>query len=279
MENQQLGMNSQKPPMTQVDAVILAGGIPKPDEPLYAYTQGKPKALLEMGGRSMLQWIVEALDKATTIRRIAVSGLTGADVSLSTRKPLAFAPDQGSMMGNAQAGLAELSKAGALSPYILLVSSDIPTITPGIVDWSVTTSLQTDHEGYYSLIPREKMEARFPGSRRSYFYFKDGVFTGSDMNLLAANLLTAGHPMAPALVATRKNIFRQAALVGLDVFLLFALRQLTVEQAARIVSQRLKVKGRALICPYPEAGMDVDKPGQYELVKRDLEASLQKGAI
>ncbi len=32
------------------------------------------------------------------------------------------------------------------------------------------------------------------------------------------------------------------------------------------------VRGRAMICHYAEAGMDVDKPVQYEIVKRDLEA-------
>lgn len=263
--------------MMQVDAVIMAGGIPAPNEPLFVYTQGRPKALLQMGGRSMLEWVVEALEGAASIRRIAVGGLTGAEVALSARKPLVFAPDQGSMMGNVQAGLARLAQAGALSPWVLLVSVDIPAITAAMVDWSVTTSLQTEHDGYYSLIAREKMEARFPGSRRSYFHFKDGVFTGGDMNLLATKLVAESHPLAPALIEARKNIFRQASLIGLDVYVLFALRRLTLDDAARMVSQRLKIRGRALICPYPEVGMDVDKPWQYDLVKRDLETHLARG--
>lgn len=264
--------------MTQVDAVVMAGGTPRPEEPLYAYTQGKPKALLELAGRPMVCWVLDALDNAATIRRIAVGGLTGAEAPLQTRKPLVFSPDQGSMMGNVQAGVARLAQTEALTPYVLLVSADIPTLRPEVVDWSVTTALQTDHEGYYALIPREKMEARFPGSKRSYFYFKDGVFTGADINLLATALVTGGHPMAPALIAARKSIFRQAALIGYKTLLLFALRQLTLEEAARVVSQRLRVRGRALVCPYPEAGMDVDKPAQYEMVKRDLEARRRPGA-
>jgi CTP:molybdopterin cytidylyltransferase MocA len=258
--------------MTQVDAIVLAGGTPQPGERLYAYTQGKPKALLEMAGRPMLHWIVEALNQSPAIRRIAVSGLVVPAAPMLGGKPLAFVPDQGSMMGNAQAGAIELAKTDALTPHVLLVSSDIPTITSQTVNWIVTTSLETDHEGYYALIPREKMETRFPGSKRSYFHFKDGVFTGSDINLIAASLVVHGHAKAPALIEARKDIFQQARLIGLDVLLLFALRQLTVAEAARLVSQRLKINGRALICPYAEAGMDVDKPGQYEMVKRDLES-------
>jgi GTP:adenosylcobinamide-phosphate guanylyltransferase len=261
--------------MTQVDAIVLAGGTPEPGEPLYTYTRGQPKALLEMAGRSMLDWIVDALDQAPTVRRIVVSGLA---VPVRTRKPLVFAPGQGSMMENARAGAVELAKTGPLTPHVLLVSSDIPTLTPQIVDWIVTTSLETNHEAYYSLIPREKMETRFTGSKRSYFYFKDGIFTGSDVNLIATSLVAQGHAKAPALIEARKNIFRQAQLIGFDVLLLFALRQLTVADAARVVSQRLKINARALICPYAEAGMDVDKPGQYAIVKRDLESRIKPEA-
>jgi molybdopterin-guanine dinucleotide biosynthesis protein A len=258
--------------MTQVDAVILAGGTPKPGELLYTYTQGKPKALLEMGGHSMLDWILEALDQAATVRRIAVSGLAASAASAPARKPRVYVSDQGSMMGNAQAGAVELAKTEPLTSHVLLASSDIPTITSEIVDWIVTASLETNDEAYYSLIPREKMETRFPGSRRSYFHFRDGVFTGSDINLMSADLVVHGHAKAPALIEARKDIFQQARLIGFDVLLLFALRRLTVADAARIVSQRLVIKGRAMICPYAEAGMDVDKPLQYEMVRRDLEA-------
>ena len=182
------------------------------------------------------------------------------------------------MMGNAQAGVMELAKTGPVSRHVLIVSSDIPALTPQIVDWLVAAAQETDDEVYYSLIPREKMETRFPGSKRSYFYFKDGVFTGSDINLMSADLLVHGHAKAPALIEARKNIFQQAGLIGWDILLLFALRQLTVADAARMASERLQLKGRALICPYAEAGMDVDKPGQYELVKRDMESRLRPEA-
>ncbi len=259
--------------MLQVDAIVVAGGTPRPQEPLYAYTQGRPKALLTMGGRPMIQWVVAALDRTPLIRRLVVSGLTRTDVALACSKPLTFAADQGTMLRNIQAGLAQLQQEAEPTPYVLLVSSDIPALTPAAVDWYVTTALQTGHEAYYALIPRDKMEGRFPGSRRSYFYFKDGVYTGSDLNLIAAKLLAEGHPLAEAIIEARKNIFRQAALIGLDALLLFALRRLTVDEAVQIVSRRLKVRGRALICPYAEAGMDVDKPGQYTLMRHDLEAT------
>jgi CTP:molybdopterin cytidylyltransferase MocA len=254
-----------------VDAIVTAGGIPKPDEPLYAYTQGKPKALLEIAGRPMLQWILDALGGARTIRRVVVIGLDEHAAPLTCAKTLGFLPSQGSMLGNLVAGARWMLDQDPNSRHALMVSSDIPAITSESVDWNVNTSLETDDEIYYSVIPQAAMEARFPGSRRSYFKFKDATVTAGDMNLVATSLITHIPPAMEALIEARKNIFQQAAIIGFDTLFKLATRQLTLKEAEQTVSRRLKVRGRLLLCPHAEAGMDVDKPAQYELMKRDLE--------
>ena len=68
------------------------------------------------------------------------------------------------------------------------------------------------------------------------------------------------------LSAARKSRWKIAATIGFDVLLLFLLRLLTIDEAVRRASLRLGVRGRAIHCPYPEVGMDVDKPFQLELV-------------
>ena len=40
-----------------MDAIVTAGGIPMPGEPLYEYTNGSPKALLDIAGKPMIQWV------------------------------------------------------------------------------------------------------------------------------------------------------------------------------------------------------------------------------
>ncbi len=45
-----------------MDAIVIAGGVPTPVEPLYPYTQGKPKALLDLCGKPMIQWVLDALE-------------------------------------------------------------------------------------------------------------------------------------------------------------------------------------------------------------------------
>lgn len=72
------------------------------------------------------------------------------------------------------------------------------------------------------------------------------------------------------IIASRKNVFKQAALIGYDTLVLLMLRLIDVDQAVKMVSKRLKIKGRGLVCPYAEIGMDVDKPFQLEMVRADL---------
>ena len=58
-----------------MDAIITAGGIPKPEDPLYPFTQGISKALLEIAGKPMIQWVLDALNEAATIDNIVIVGL------------------------------------------------------------------------------------------------------------------------------------------------------------------------------------------------------------
>lgn len=258
--------------MTKIDAVVTAGGIPRPDDPLYPLTQGKNKALLPIGGVPMVQWILDALGHAACIARVVVVGLDPAEAGLTCRKPLGYVPNHGSMIDNVQAGAKWALAQEAATRYVFVVSSDIPTITAAMVDWNINTSLETDHEAYYSLIPAAVMEQRFPGSRRTFFKLKEGRFSGSDMNLFQTALVGHYHPAWQAIVDARKNILKQASRVGFDTLLLMLLGQMTIARAEERVRTRLGVNGRAFIGRYAEAGMDVDKPHQYEQVKRDLEA-------
>jgi hypothetical protein len=43
-----------------------------------------------------------------------------------------------------------------------------------------------------------------------------------------------------------------------------------IDEAANKLTARLKMTGRAVICPYAEVAMDVDKPNQLEMMRADL---------
>jgi hypothetical protein len=221
----------------------------------------------------MAQWVLDALEASERVRRIVVVGLPPADQPrLRGAKVSAYVPNQGSLLGNVEAGVKRVLELEPDAAKAMLVSSDIPCITPAMVDWMLDTCLATDHEVYYGLISHADMERRFPGSKRSYFTLKEGRFCGSDMLIVSTALVGHYHPGWHDIVGARKNILKQASLVGFDTLLLTVLRQMSIPEAERRAQSQLRIRGRILRSPYPETGMDVDKPNQYELVKRDLEA-------
>jgi len=252
-----------------MDAIVTAGGTPAPEDLLYPYTQGAPKALLDIAGKPMAQWVLDALSESRLVEHVVMIGLP-ADCGLACSKPLEFIPDQGEMLDNIRAGAKRVLEMNPVAEHALVVSSDIPAISGESVDWVAEHVLRTNEDIYYNVITKEVMEARFPGSRRSYTRLKEMEVCGGDLNAIRCAMALDTESIWDQIIATRKNVLKQAALIGYDTLILLLLRALTLEQAVGRVTKRLGLTGRALVCPYAEIGMDVDKPHQLELLRADL---------
>jgi CTP:molybdopterin cytidylyltransferase MocA len=255
-----------------MDAIIVAGGIPGPDDPLYPLTQGRPKALLDLAGQPMLQWVVNAIEAASRVEHVFVA-FPGPEPSIRLGPRTTFIPDQGGLIANVQAGLQAVRRTDAAATHALLSSGDIPGITPEMVDWRVQTVEAADVDFDYAVVERAVMDRVFPGSRRSFTPLKGSEVCGGDLNGLRVDIV-GDEALWNSLYATRKNVFKQASLLGFDLFLLAAFRRLTLEDAARLGSRRLGLKAHVTLCPYAEIGMDVDKPHQLEMVRKHLLARM-----
>lgn len=252
-----------------MDAIVTAGGIPKPDDPLYEYTQGKNKALLDIAGKPMVQWVLDALEKASLVNNVVIVGLP-EDSGVGCSKVVGFLPNQGEMLSNIRYGAEKIIEVNPKVNLVLSVSSDIPAITSGMVDWLVSTAQETDYDVYYNIITKEVMEARFPTSRRSFVRLKDMQVCGGDMNAFRARAILQKQDLWEKIVASRKNPLKQAALIGFDTLFLLLLRSLTVEEAEKKALRRLGLKAHVLQCPYAEIGMDVDKPHQLQIMREEM---------
>lgn len=255
-----------------MDAVVLAGGGVEPQDPLYDYTQGRPKALLDIAGKPMLQWVLDALEAAPSVERLIVVGLD-ALTGFQATKVSSLLPGQGGLLPNILAGLREVQRLNPTAEYTLLVSGDIPGITAEMVEWVITHAL--DGEPFdlaYLAVPREVIERRFPASRRTYLRLKDTEVCGGDMQVVRTSLAETHTEIWERLIAARKNPLRQAQMLGWDLMVKLLLRRLTVDEAVRLAARRLGVRGKLLLSPYAELGMDVDKPHQVELMRQALSA-------
>ncbi len=260
-----------------MDAIVFAGGIPQPDEPLYPYSAGEPKALIDIAGKPMIQWVLDALCEAGTVDRIVIIGLTEKS-RLDCLKPLTYLPNEGRLLENVKAGTAKVLELNPKAKYVLLASSDTPAITGEMIDWIVKTCMETKDDLYYNVIRREVMERRFPGSKRTYTKLKDMEVCGGDTNVVRTAIVNENSDFWNKIFDARKSPADQALLLGPDILFRLLFRQLTADDVIQRVAAKLDLKGRALVCPFPEVGMDVDKPHQLELMRADLAARSRRRA-
>jgi GTP:adenosylcobinamide-phosphate guanylyltransferase len=253
-----------------MDAIVIAGGIPQPDDPLYTFSNGNAKALIDIAGKPMVQWVLDALSEARNVDNVILIGLSPRS-GITCKKPLHFISNQGRMLANIVAGVDKSLELNKRNKYVLVSSSDIPTLKPEMVDWLVETCMQTKDDLYYGVCSRELMETRFPDSRRTYTKLKDIQLCGADIHVSHIRMATEHLDTWESLIGTRKSPLKQAGIIGLDTFFQVFTRSITLEDLVAKISGRLGIQGRAILWPHAEPCMDVDKPHQLELLRADLE--------
>jgi GTP:adenosylcobinamide-phosphate guanylyltransferase len=252
-----------------MDVILTAGGTPTPEDPLYSYSDGLPKAMIPIGDKPMIQWVLDALAGAKTINRVVLIGLAD-NIQVNYPRDLVRIEDQGTMVENIIAGAQKLLSFPDPSQYALIAASDVPAVTSEAIDWVSDQTVKLQKDLVYTVVSKPVMEERFPESKRSYIPLKDISICGGDINAIDLRKVNYDNPIYRKLIDARKNALKQASLLGFDTLLLILFRAITLEQTEKRVCNRLEVSGRVLPSPYAEIAMDVDKPGQLEILRNDL---------
>lgn len=258
-----------------MDAIVLAGGVPQPDDPLYAYSKGNSKALIDVAGKPMVQWVLDALGDAKHVDKVIVIGLSPKS-DITCKKPMHFISNQGRMLANIVAGVNKSIELDKKSKYVLVVSADVPALKSEMVDWLVETAMQTKDDLYYGVCPRDVMEARYPESKRTYTKLKDIELCGADVNVTHVRMATEHLDTWETLIGNRKSPLRQARTIGLGTLWQVLTHSVTLDDLVTKVCEKIGIKGRVIIWSHAEACMDVDKPHQLELLRADLAKKQQK---
>ncbi len=251
-----------------MDVLITAGGIPQPDDPMYVYTQGKPKALLDVNGRTMLERVVDALQDAQQVEDIVIVGL-GSDMGQTFKRPVHHLPDQGGMVNNGIAGAKYLVELKPENKLFMTSTADIPLITGAMVDEFINRCQPLDHGIYYITMTKEVMDARFPNSLRTYVKLKGLQVAGGDLGIVSAELIKKEDVLDMA-ANGRKHAWKIARIAGLRVMFKLIFRQLTIPETEETVTRVTGVPTKIILDPPAELAMDVDKPEQVELVRKEL---------
>lgn len=254
-----------------MDCIITAGGNVAEDDPLYAYTKGKPKALIDINGLTMLEYVYRALAASNNIERIYLVGLEERDLEgLGLPPETTIIPDQGGLVANLAVALERMLANRPDAYTVLLCSADIPLITPDIVDAYIDACRPFDCIAYYNLVTRETMERRFPHSARTFVKLRDHAVAGGDMGLVQTRILQSNEAFWNSVVQGRKHAWQLARLVGMRALLKFLFRRLSISDVEDLASRVIEAPVRVIQSPYPELAMDLDKPAHLHLMRERL---------
>ncbi len=249
--------------------MLLLGVLPKKNNPLYEYTKGKPKALLKMNGRTMLECVVKALQSAQQVDDIILVGL-GDDRGQRFQRPVIHLPDQGSLVGNVLIGVDWIKEYKPDAKMILISSSDIPLLTGEMVDAYIEACHPFEHGVYYNFVTKKTMEARFPCSGRTFTRLKEVIVTGGDINLIQPTFPAGNRKLWEALAAGRKQAWKFALTVGPSVLFKLLTNRLSLADIEKLIQRFTNHSAKIILSPYAELAMDCDKPHQVDMLRKEF---------
>ena len=244
----------------QVDALVIAGGS---SDKLKKYSEVAKEALIPIGDKVMVEYVVEAVEGTPGINKIAIVGPNELKNIFAHKEKLIIAEEGKSAIDSIINGLNLLKPQGK----VLILTADIPLIGPAAITGFLEACKDPSVDVYYPIVSKEAYEAKYPGIKRTYVTVKDGTYTGGNAFFINPNIADKCAETAKKLVKLRKSPLALSSLIGWRFILKLITKRITIKEAEEKFSGLLDIKGRVVISPYPEIGMDVDKPSDLQLVK------------
>lgn len=247
-----------------VDAVVLAGALNRP--PLDDVSGERFEALIPVAGRPMVQWVIDALRASQSISRIVIVGPADELRERIVGDNILFVDCGDTILENVKRGTRQVPS----SRRALVVTSDVPLLTAQAVDDFLARCRDDSVQVFYSVVRREAIERAFSDISRTYVTIKDGTFTGGNLALLDSDLFERYGEVIDRAIALRKKPVEMCRLLGLRCIIRYVFRRLSVTDIERRVYRMLGLRGKGVVCDYPEVGIDVDKPEDYRRVEEIL---------
>lgn len=246
------------------DALVLAGSRGGVD-PVARYAGVEEKALIVIEGRTMLSRVVTALRMAGARRIVA---------SVSSPAVVAHAEALGIEVMQASAG-PSASVADAfrrMGAPLLVTTADHALLQPDWVRHFVRdVPPSSDIAGL--LARRETIENAVPDTRRTYLRFADGDWSGCNLFYLAKPKAMNAVAFWQTVEQDRKRPWRIAMRLGPGLLMRYLSGRLASADAVARIGTVAGCRARLIECPYGLAAVDVDKPGDLDLVRGLLRAT------
>lgn len=251
------------------DCVVMAGSINR--IPLYHGNRPGRKALVELLGRPLIAYVLDALTAARGVDRILVVGAPEVLAFASKWPRVEGVPEGRSLVDNAWRGL-----EAARTERVLFCNPDQPLLRTEMVDWFVDRAAQVDADVVTSWAAIESL-GRYTEGEHKFAAFGDGQFAHGNVFLVRKEFpdKRAVRGRLDRLYKARKSKVRFAwelgpALFGRFLIALVTGRLPTLADTLRIGGERFGITVRPVVCPHVELVLDTDEPEDFAAAVRHL---------
>jgi GTP:adenosylcobinamide-phosphate guanylyltransferase len=245
------------------NALVLAGSRGGVD-PVAAYAAVSDKALIRIGGETMLEHVVASL-RAAGAARIAVS--------VSSQPVKDHAAALGVEVLDAEPGPSLSARAGLehLGVPLVITTADHALLRP---EWirQFLADVPPGVDVCALLAHRPTIERDAPVTRRTYLRFADGDWSGCNLFFCATSAAIGAIDLWSSVERDRKRPWRIARRLGPGMLVRYLLGRLSLAAAIARLGLVAGVNAGVVESRYGLAAVDVDKPADLDLVQRILEA-------
>ncbi len=258
--------------MKPIAAVVLAGG---PRDDVAAHTPGAPnKAFVEIAGVTLVERTLRALRSAPSVGPIIAVAPPATHRSPALELADECRTDGARIRDSLRSGLQGL----APDDDVLVSTSDLPVLTAESIEDFIARAGDQDADLTYGCLERRTHMAKFPNVPHTWAPLRDGTFCGTGFITIRPRVFPSLERFIEQLGQARKNPLHLAQLFGWSVLLRFALRRLSIAQAEARASQVIGAPVRAVISPYAEIGVNVDRVSDIALAESLLRVSVTPSA-
>lgn len=245
-----------------LDVVLPAGG--RITGEFAAETGVEVKALIDVGGWTVLERTLNALRETGRVRRAVVIGPREIADHPCSRSADAVLPEGGnSGPANILRGIEWLRENdGGCADQVLILTTDLPFLTPHAI-LAFVDSCPPGVDLCAPLVSKDAFEARFPGSDNQYVGLADGEWTMGCGFLVNPEAIQANRDHIERVFAARKSQIGMARLLGLGFIIRFLTHRLSVAHIEARCTNMLGCSAKGVFQSPPELAFDMDTVGEY----------------
>ena len=269
-------MTEQTSNPRQFVAIVLAGDRTKND-PVAVDAGVSCKAIAPICGRPMILRVLDALEDSGVIHSIVLCGPPQASINdcpelaeTIEQANITWLPDLDSPSRSVESAMAAIDE----HEHVLLTTADHALLQGEMVSYFISQCLQDNADANVGLVEYKTISEAYPEVKRTVIKLNNGGYCGCN---LFAFMTAKGRILVPfwrQVEQSRKRPARMiAGILGVWGVLSYVMGKLSLDSALAKVSSRLQLDIKAVLLPFPEAGVDVDTAKDRQFVETILRKS------